>query len=153
METYFSGLFEYNRQNNRLLMERVATLPAGQEDPALRLICHILNAQEIWNQRILGQSPRCTVWQLHSFEEQQALNEENYQDALQILQHKPLQYPVSYTNTRGENFENSVGDILFHVMNHSTHHRAQLVTLLKQAGIDIPPTDYIFYKRQHPEAT
>lgn len=37
-------------------------------------------------------------------------------------------------------------DIIHHVCNHSTHHRGQLITMGRQAGLDSPPrTDYIYY--------
>ena len=29
----------------------------------------------------------------------------------------------------------------------ATHHRAQVVATLRGHGVDVPPTDYIFYKR------
>lgn len=147
MQSFFTGLFDYNRHNNRQLIELAASLPCGTDEHCQRLICHILNAHEIWNQRILGRPLKSGVWQLHSSETQQLLNEENYRETQQILQHHSIQELVGYSNTRGDTFENTTGDILFHIINHSTHHRAQLVTLLKQAGCEVPATDFIFYKR------
>ncbi|WP_379084396.1 DinB family protein [Pedobacter sp. UC225_65] len=40
-----------------------------------------------------------------------------------------------------------VKDILFHVFNHSTYHRAQIATLFKESGITPPVTDFIILKR------
>lgn len=147
MQSFFSALFEYNRHTNQQLIGVTATVPTEQADACQRLICHILNAHEIWNQRILGRPLKSGVWQLHSSEAQQLINELNYRETQQILQHHSIQELVGYSNTRGENFENTTGEILFHIINHSTHHRAQLVTLLKQAGCEVPATDFIFYKR------
>jgi uncharacterized damage-inducible protein DinB len=55
---------------------------------------------------------------------------------------------IAYKNTRGESFENSVRDILFHINNHSTHHRAQIAARIREAGITPPTSDYIFYRRK-----
>jgi len=38
-----------------------------------------------------------------------------------------------------------VWHVLFHVVNHGTHHRAQIVSALRQLKIDPIPQDYIFY--------
>lgn len=36
--------------------------------------------------------------------------------------------------------------IILHVFNHSTYHRGQLITMGRQAGLDLPPrTDFIYY--------
>lgn len=40
----------------------------------------------------------------------------------------------------------SRADILLHVLNHSTYHRGQLISLGRQAGLESPPrTDYIYW--------
>ncbi|MFN3529375.1 MAG: DinB family protein [Bacteroidia bacterium] len=40
----------------------------------------------------------------------------------------------------------SQADILLHVLNHSTYHRGQLISLGRQAGLESPPrTDYIYW--------
>jgi uncharacterized damage-inducible protein DinB len=56
---------------------------------------------------------------------------------------------ISYKSLRGDAFENKLIDILGHVINHSTHHRAQAGQYLKIAGTDLPITDYIFYLREN----
>ncbi len=54
---------------------------------------------------------------------------------------------VEYENSEGRTFANDVKDILFHVVNHSTHHRGQIMMDLRVSGIAPEPLDYIFYKR------
>lgn len=38
--------------------------------------------------------------------------------------------------------------MLIHVTNHSTHHRGQLTTMLRQAGATPPGTDYVACLRE-----
>ncbi len=55
---------------------------------------------------------------------------------------------VPYQNSKGVNYTNNLSDIITHVINHGTHHRAQIGQLLKQAGIEkLPMTDYIAFVR------
>ena len=39
--------------------------------------------------------------------------------------------------------------MLFHFVNHSTYHRGQIASNLKEHGIEPLVTDYIFYKRKN----
>lgn len=40
-----------------------------------------------------------------------------------------------------------IQQILFHIANHFTHHRGQIISDLRQNGIEPRISDYIFYKR------
>lgn len=43
-----------------------------------------------------------------------------------------------------------VWQVLLHVVNHATDHRAQLLRLLNDLGVNTGPQDYIFYVYDHP---
>jgi uncharacterized damage-inducible protein DinB len=47
----------------------------------------------------------------------------------------------------GEPFTSSLGQMLRHVVNHSTYHRGQVTTMLRQLGVPAPATDLILYYR------
>ena len=54
-----------------------------------------------------------------------------------------------YKNLAGASFSSLRRDVLHHVLNHSTYHRGQLITMGRQLGIQNPPsTDYIFWARE-----
>lgn len=59
-----------------------------------------------------------------------------------------LNKKYAYNNIKGDAFEDSLYDILFHVINHSTHHRAQISKILRQHDIAPPVMDYIAYLRK-----
>ena len=46
-----------------------------------------------------------------------------------------------------EEFESglNVWQVLFHVVNHGTHHRAQISAILRQLGVEPQPQDFVFY--------
>ncbi len=50
---------------------------------------------------------------------------------------------LSYSNTKGEQFNKNLGHLIQHFFNHQTHHRGQVTTLLSQAGIDAGVTDLL----------
>lgn len=55
-----------------------------------------------------------------------------------------------YKNSKGLQFESLNADMVMHAMNHSTFHRGQLITMLRQIGVtDIPETDLIAYTRRN----
>ena len=58
---------------------------------------------------------------------------------------------VEYKNTEEHTFAHRIGDLLLHVANHATHHRAQALNYLKQFERTVPGgLDYIFYKLAFP---
>ncbi len=46
--------------------------------------------------------------------------------------------------------EYMLGDLIQHVLNHSTYHRGQVVLLLRQLGKTAPATDYNLFLRETP---
>jgi uncharacterized damage-inducible protein DinB len=60
-----------------------------------------------------------------------------------------LAHVFAYQNTKKEQFKQPVFEMLMHIFNHGTYHRGQLVTMLRQLGVEkIPPTDFIVYCRK-----
>ncbi|UZR95208.1 DinB family protein [Chondrinema litorale] len=147
MEEFFKGLFTYSHYFNQKIAEVILANNAKMPTRSLELFSHMVNAHHIWNCRIMGANPQVKVWSMHPLEELMAMDNENYKISLDILTETELNTSISYSNSKGNQFANSVQDILFHVNNHSTHHRGQIVMLMRQQDIEPPVTDYIFYKR------
>ena len=55
---------------------------------------------------------------------------------------------IAYGDTRGTAWEERLGRMLRHVVNHSSYHRGQVVTMLRQLGAVPPSTDLIRYYRE-----
>ncbi len=110
---------------------------------------HILVAQKIWNNRIEGvSSVHFELWEPASTQKLTDYNDEEFQKSMYLLGKSDLSLIVPYTNNQGHQFTNSIQEILFHVVNHSTYHRGQVIIQLKDAGIEVASTDYIFSKRK-----
>lgn len=50
----------------------------------------------------------------------------------------------------GEDQDLFLWQVLLHVVNHGTHHRAQIYRVLYDLGVKTPSDDYIFYAYDHP---
>lgn len=147
MHTLFKDFLEYNHYANQLFIRNF--LEDGfQEEKGIRLFSHIINAHHIWLARIHEETPMFDVWEIHVMNSFAKVNEENYLQSLSILDaEKDLSRIIRYTNTKGEAYQNSIQEILLHIVNHSTHHRGQIATLIRESGMKPPVSDYIFYKR------
>lgn len=118
------------------------------DDQLLHWINHIINMEEIWLYRfkeeatyisLNTQRPLSTL--LH---QTQHLHRE-FSQLIELRTEEQLDTYVSYRNQRGMAFNMSMRDILSHVINHSTHHRGQIVARLRAEGYVPPVTDYIHF--------
>ena len=148
MNSILHQLYEYNRYYN----EQFLGCLAEHEHPAQcrRLLAHVLNTHHIWLRRAQGKPVRLALWEEHPLARQLALNHSLHEETFQLLNETPdptLGRPIFYQNNAGRSYVNRLTDILHHLINHSTHHRAQVALLLRQTGITPPGSDYIFYQR------
>lgn len=146
MKEKLADLFEYTFHFNKKMIAVISENISGVDEKIIGLINHTLNAQQVWNSRILGEAS-FEVWQINPFETLQEINQLNFKKSIGIVKDFDLDQKITYQNSRGTEFENTVFEMLFQAINHSTYHRGQINSLLKQHGIEPLLTDYIFYKR------
>ncbi|MEM9685373.1 MAG: DinB family protein [Bacteroidota bacterium] len=146
MNDFFKDIFEYHHHTNQKLADLLLETSDDIREKAIPLFAHSVNAHQIWNARILKLNP-FGVHQLHPIEACKTIDNTNYSNTIKILTEFNLNTHIHYQNTKGKTFGNSIQQMLFHVSNHFSHHRGQLVTMLRQHDIEPITTDYIFYKR------
>jgi uncharacterized damage-inducible protein DinB len=56
-----------------------------------------------------------------------------------------LRRVVRYVNLRGAAYSYPLWQMMHHVVNHSTYHRGQVVTMLRQLGATQPSTDFLIF--------
>ena len=56
---------------------------------------------------------------------------------------------MRYRNLRGEFYSYPLWQQLAHVVNHSTYHRGQVTTMLRQLGAAAVSTDLLLYYDEH----
>ena len=147
MKPFFEELLEYTHHCNQKLWAVFKHNPGKTSGQAVKLYSHIVNAHRIWNNRIETGQTVLGVWDIHPMQDCKNIDKLNYEQSLLILGKYDLHETIHYTNTKGQAFSNGVRDIIFHVINHATYHRAQIATEFRQNGLEPLITDYIFYKR------
>lgn len=123
--------------------------------PTLRkTVYHIYDAEYTWffrlnNQDIAYWPPsRDFNYSLAEFAEVLKNQSQALIDLIATITENQLSNSISYQNVKGDVFSNSIADIINHVVNHSTYHRGQLITMMRSLGFkEVGATDYIAYCR------
>lgn len=148
----FASLFQYNRWATGRILE---TLQSTEGPPArgIDLLSHLLRAQDVWFGRVREtEHAELALWveeDLAACAERAESSAERWRGLLDACSSEDLNEPIAYTNSSGTAFETPLRDIMSHVINHGTHHRAQIALVLREAAIAPPATDYIFYVREN----
>jgi len=147
----FATLFRYNRWANRRLLD---TMQAAETTPerALELFSHVLRTQDHWYGRVQDtEAATLDFWKTESLAacaERLEGSTRRWEAVLDGRATEDLDQMIAYTNSKGTPYQTSLRDILTHVVNHGTHHRAQIALVLRNADIAPPATDYIFFVRE-----
>lgn len=152
----------YNAWANQRLLEAVANLPDElllKEVPSSfnslhATVLHMWDAESIWWQRMKLQeivTPPSVHFKGATRDIVAALL---HQDRLletwvNNASDAAIQHVFQYYNSKREYFKQPVSQVLLQVFNHDTYHRGQLVTMMRNLGIDkIPNTDFISWVRR-----
>jgi uncharacterized damage-inducible protein DinB len=130
-------------------LEAVRACPSAQAD-ALPLLAHLLAAEHIWLARLRNQKATHLVWPQLTVDDCKRLADENaaeYASFVGGLSENDLTAAIRYRNTNGEEFANTVIDILTHVVIHGAYHRGQIAKALGRQGVQAVNTDFITFAR------
>ena len=156
-------LIEYNRWANQRVCRSTTELTPdefvrhlGSSYGSVRAtLVHILWAEWLWLQRWQG-LPATAMFDPEVFGSQQQIDDrwepiyEGQRTLLDGVSEQWLLQRVAYQNFKGETWEYTRGDMLRHVVNHSTYHRGQVVSHLRQLGRLPPTTDFLVYLDEQP---
>lgn len=156
----FLELFDYNAWANRISFDAVAGLPDEQYFRDLKssfggvhgTLCHIVWAEQVWLHRWMGR-PNPAVAQgkdLSSLSEVrsrwEAVELERESFVAGITDSRLEETRVVKPSTGGE-YIHTFRQMFRHFINHSSYHRGQITTFLRQLGATPPNTDLIRYYR------
>ncbi|RYU92224.1 hypothetical protein EWM62_01970 [Mucilaginibacter terrigena] len=151
MKSYFIRLFNYDQFANRQIADLI--VKTGINGKPVKLMTHLLVAEEVWLSRCMGQHTKVTElwpdWDAASYGAIIDKLHHGWITFLNSLNEAGFDKIITYRNLQGQLFETALCDILAHVINHGTHTRAQAGQHLKLTGDDkLPITDYVYYLRQ-----
>jgi len=144
-------MFGYNLFASNLIIQAMEA--AGSPDITLKLMAHLLAAEQAWLERCKLVPPSMSnSWPenvtIDQCKKQVAERYEAWVTFLNEINEDDLNKIIPYHSFTGDYFENQLGDIVTQVLNHGTHTRAQIGQQLKLAGVKtLPVTDYSYYLR------
>lgn len=138
--------FQFTYWANLLIISRLMQHDVNGNVPSL--VSHILRAQQIWNKRMQGEVSNIKPFAAIPQSDWISINAQNTTTSLEIAQSHKKGELITYQNSHGQTFSTKIEDILLHLGNHATHHRGQVCSLMRQAGIAPPVTDYIAWVRK-----
>jgi uncharacterized damage-inducible protein DinB len=139
--------FAYDEWANREVIAAIRKSAEGRER-SLQLMAHILSAEGLWLERLKQQTQTDPVWPEFDIDRCEARAAELGDLWIEYLEDADLAQTVHYKNTKGEDWSNSVEDILTHVVFHSAYHRGQIATHMRASGETPAYTDFIHGVRQ-----
>jgi len=157
----FRYIYDYHfAENRRIWNDYVAPLSyeqfsqhVGYSHGSVRdQIVHLMSVDEVWFGELRGVAPS-EPFPPASSDDRETIRmrwdsvEQNMRDYLaelrdDVLFDKPIKEPE-------EDQDLFVWQVLLHVVNHGTDHRAQILRLLNDLGVKTTSQDYIFYVYDH----
>jgi uncharacterized damage-inducible protein DinB len=155
---YARRLYAYNDWANERILTVIAKLPPEEYTRNIvssyssirETLAHIAFAEWLWLQRWKGMSPAgppewVSAVAFDDLARQIRAVAAERRDYLAQLESAAK--ALSYRSTEGDPFTMALPDLLTHCANHSTYHRGQLVTMLRQVGATPPNMDYTRFAR------
>jgi uncharacterized damage-inducible protein DinB len=142
--------FDYDAWANGEVLAAIKATSAPTAQP-LKLLAHILSAEYLWLERLQGQPQSMPVWPELTFaqcESQISELSKLWHEYFSGIAPTRLSEKISYKNSQGEPWTNTVQDVLTHVPMHSAYHRGQIASLMRSTGSTPPYTDFIHAVRQ-----
>jgi uncharacterized damage-inducible protein DinB len=154
----FEQLYRYNSWANDQMLDAASRVSEADFICDLKTshgsirgtLTHAVWAEWIWLERWKGVSPR-VVFSPRDFPTVGSLRDRFHTVAAEraaVLHDLPasrLSEVLEYTNAKGEAWRYPLWQQFVHVINHSTYHRGQVTTLLRQVGAEPAVTDFLVY--------
>lgn len=155
----FISLYQFNGWANSRMVDAMRELSEvdfnrdmGGSFPSLRkTLLHILFVEQLFFRRWRGISTADltepafdTPSAIRSAWEALDAEREPY---LTGLSEADFSRPISYVDTRGRELSMLLWQSLYHLVNHSTFHRGQASSKLRQLGVVPPPLDFVVFCR------
>ena len=113
-------------------------------------VVHLVSAQWIWITRWKGEIPK-GMWNAADFPTQASIRDKWEPLAGELAAfvaaqtEESLAKPLTYKNLKGDTFSYPLGQLMLHTSNHSTYHRGQVTTLIRQLGAQPLSSDLVVY--------
>lgn len=155
-------LYDYNYWAHRLVWDN-SVMALSEHDFVRPLaysigsihnqVVHTMSAEWIWTSRLGGTNPEAML-DPADFPTRAEVRtrwdeiEQEVRTFVNGLTDEDLNRRFTYQTTSGKQYSQSVAEVLLHVVNHGTDHRAQTLAMLHHLGAPTVEQDLIFYLRE-----
>lgn len=156
------SFFKYSDWANGFILRAAGTLADDQLDRpfamgrgSLRMeLLHVWAGEHVWLQRWQGRAE--TPWPneeehvaISGITERLATAWRERDAFLATLADRDLSRVITYRDSKGSLFSAMLADMMTQMIVHSTHHRAQIVNMLRNVGVTpAPDLDYMYWVRK-----
>jgi uncharacterized damage-inducible protein DinB len=147
-------LVAYNQWANEKIMNAIAGMTSEELARPVdayfgsleKNLQHVLQASRVWLARWKGTAPPslqdrvATPWP-----DAYAATHAEFRAFVESLTDASAGRIVDYKNTKGEPFRMPLNQLITHLVNHGTHHRAETGMLLERIGRSPGDMDYLYY--------
>lgn len=159
------ALLRYGDWANDRVLRSAAPLTDEQLDSSLEMgrgslrktLLHILCAERVWGQRWQGHTE--TPWPDENERAGVAEMGDRFRTTrdlrgafLRDLRDDALGQEIEYRDSFGGLYSATLGDMMLQLCNHSTHHRAQAVNMIRRVGGKPPELDYMYWRLRRTES-
>jgi uncharacterized damage-inducible protein DinB len=149
---HFLDQLDYTLWANKRSLASIEALPTPPPERALNILAHIVSAQYIWLARVTGNDVALPVWGKLSIAEMHERIPAVHELWKAYLADKTdadiSMLSFSYKNSLGQEYTNTLLEILTHFPIHAEHHRGQIAILVRDIGGTPILTDYIQFARE-----
>ncbi len=157
----FQILFQFNSWANTRTQQAVESLPEEKLYVDLKnsfgsihgTLVHLVGAEDIWLQRLngadLGKFMKKDEYPTYASVKTKWIEvESGWQKYISSVKEEELAHTLVFHNLKGEQVSQKIWQSLQHLVNHSTYHRGQITTMIRQSGGTPVGTDLIAFYRQ-----
>lgn len=142
---FFLDKFEYDFRCNQRWIEILQKHEDDLTPYIFKSFSHVVNVHHIWMHRLLEIPAESFTWDLLPIDYWEPLAQENHLKTIDFLEKQELNNKINYTSEEGIAYEKEIIDILYHILNHSNYHRAQISRDLRTLDIQPPAFNFISF--------
>jgi uncharacterized damage-inducible protein DinB len=150
MKSKLTKQFEFEYWANTLILNALKKLNQ-KDDRAMLLFSHLLSSHCMWLSRVNKTGFTCTLFQERTLDECEQLMQENRAGWKTYLADKTaadLEAAIEFMPAWEANpikRKMAIEDAIFHLINHSSYHRGQIVASINGKVDELPFCTYIMY--------
>jgi len=150
-------LYHYHVWANERMLTHISLYPDVFTKPVVgpfpsiaRTFGHMYDVDRLWFSRMKEDSKpvieETAFWNVE--EAKEAFNELHKEMKAFLTAEMDEDKSIYYTDSKGAAFQNTLSELVTHVVNHGTSHRGNIVVMLREAGYKSCPTDFIYFLRE-----